>query len=239
MTREEALKLIKEDLFDGDHKEALEILIPELKKSEDEKMAESIIAVINLYYGNPLEDEAKEMIAWVEKQVYKQKDNSVINENNKKLSKPRFKIGDWIVCYGINTGLIVNIHNDLSSYEIEFVNGDKALPHIDYIDKLFHIWNISDAKDGDILADEGNAFIFKGLTDPKNPGSPVAYCGIDCNNDFSISSGKNWWCSSKNVTPATKKQSHFLFKKMNDKGYIWFSNKKELLRMDKKLPNKN
>lgn len=41
---------------------------PELKESEDEKIRKEIIATIHLYYGEPLEDEAQEMIAWLEKQ---------------------------------------------------------------------------------------------------------------------------------------------------------------------------
>lgn len=48
----------------------LEDIFPELKESEDvdKKIREEIIATIHLYYGKPLEDEAKEMIAWLEKQ---------------------------------------------------------------------------------------------------------------------------------------------------------------------------
>lgn len=41
---------------------------PELKESDDERIMGNIIATIHLYYGEPLEDEAKEMIAWLEKQ---------------------------------------------------------------------------------------------------------------------------------------------------------------------------
>lgn len=41
---------------------------PELKESEDERIRKAIIATIHLYYGEPLEDEAKEMLAWLEKQ---------------------------------------------------------------------------------------------------------------------------------------------------------------------------
>ena len=43
-------------------------VFPELKESEDERIRKAIIATIHLYYGEPLEDEAKEMIAWLEKQ---------------------------------------------------------------------------------------------------------------------------------------------------------------------------
>lgn len=40
---------------------------PELKENDDERIMKNIIATIHLYYGEPLEDEAKEMIAWLEK----------------------------------------------------------------------------------------------------------------------------------------------------------------------------
>ena len=43
-------------------------MFPELQKSEDERMKEAIIATVHLYFGEPLEDEAKQMIAWLEKQ---------------------------------------------------------------------------------------------------------------------------------------------------------------------------
>lgn len=43
-------------------------IFPELKESEDDRIMGNIIATIHLYYGEPLEDEAKEMIAWLEKQ---------------------------------------------------------------------------------------------------------------------------------------------------------------------------
>lgn len=46
---------------------------PELMKSEDDRIKENIIATIHLYYGEPLEDEAKEMIAWLKEQRDKDK----------------------------------------------------------------------------------------------------------------------------------------------------------------------
>lgn len=59
---------------------------PELKESEDESVRKEIIATIHLYYGEPLEDEAKEMIAWLEKQG-EQKPTIII---------PKFRVGDEI-----------------------------------------------------------------------------------------------------------------------------------------------
>ena len=61
--------------------ECVESLFPALKESEDERIRENIIATIHLYYGEPLEDEAKEMIDWLEKQV-------------KNISLPKFTFGD-------------------------------------------------------------------------------------------------------------------------------------------------
>ena len=49
-------------------KKGIEYILPELRESKDERIRKAIIATIHLYYGEPLEDEAKEMIAWLEKQ---------------------------------------------------------------------------------------------------------------------------------------------------------------------------
>ena len=46
---------------------------PELMKSKDDIMREKIIATIHLYYGKPIDDEAKEMIAWLKEQGKKDK----------------------------------------------------------------------------------------------------------------------------------------------------------------------
>ena len=48
-------------------------IFSELKDGDDERIRKNIIATIHLYYGEPLDDEAKEMIAWLEKQADTQK----------------------------------------------------------------------------------------------------------------------------------------------------------------------
>lgn len=64
-----ALANAKEQAIDG-YLDAVAVIdiFPELAESEDERIKKNIIATIHLYYGEPLEDEAKEMIAWLEKQ---------------------------------------------------------------------------------------------------------------------------------------------------------------------------
>lgn len=77
---ERARKVHNETEFDYE-KGMIEEIFPELKENEDKKMKKAIIATIHLYYGEPLEDEAKEMISWLKKQ----------GETNK---TPKFKVGD-------------------------------------------------------------------------------------------------------------------------------------------------
>lgn len=68
----EAQKWIESIYSELSHEQQMEAeaFFPKLKESEDvdKKIREEIIATIHLYYGKPLEDEAKEMIAWLEKQ---------------------------------------------------------------------------------------------------------------------------------------------------------------------------
>ena len=66
----EAQKWIESIYSELSHEQQMEAeaFFPELKENEDERIREEIIATIHLYYGEPLEDEAKEMIAWLEKQ---------------------------------------------------------------------------------------------------------------------------------------------------------------------------
>lgn len=69
MEKKEAMKILK-DFHDKSAlfsvRTALDTVFPELAESEDERIRNAIIATIHLYYGEPLEDEAKEMIAWLE-----------------------------------------------------------------------------------------------------------------------------------------------------------------------------
>ena len=141
--------------------------------------------------------------------------------------EPKFKVGDWVVwqdkCYKVN-------YNGCG-YELVDKNGLSTSLEYGTIDENAHLWTIEDAKEGDILVIEsGRPFIFKGCLDERHPNSPVAYCGIDCGNDFHISVNISWWTDG-NVFPATKEQCDFLFQKMKDAGYEWNEDKKELIKL--------
>ena len=148
--------------------------------------------------------------------------------------EPKFKVGDWIASKGLNTALVVNIDDD--KYKVEFIDGGKGFPHIEYVDRFFHLWTIEDAKDGDVLVSLSrmHPFIFNGHYD-EDTDYVYAYCGIsDIIKDDSFYFDKypdeefKVWDSVENVRPATRDQCNLLFSKMRDSGYEWDSENKEL-----------
>ena len=93
-------------------------------------------------------------------------------------------------------------------------------------EELIREWTIQDAKDGDVLATSAGAFIYNG----NNGGGscPGSYCGINTLGRFQTGSETHW--TGKSVFPATKEQRDALMKAMNDAGYEWDTEKKELKR---------
>jgi hypothetical protein len=140
--------------------------------------------------------------------------------------EPKFKVGDWITDGNI-TIQIEAIKNNCYSY-----CGDCTLYSIKTADKVYHLWTIEDAKDGDILITENNEkpFIFKGL-DIRHPNKPIAYGGV-VDSGYFMPSNKctNRWTDG-NACPATKEQCDLLFRKIKEAGFKWNKNKKELKRI--------
>jgi len=136
-------------------------------------------------------------------------------------AQPKFKVGDFVVS-DYCMGRVVDITSD--AYLLDTGQG---IPFS--CEHNAHIWNIHDAKDGDILVcgKDKMPFIFKGLLDKFHPENPVAYCGIDSRDIFTISPGDGRWTDDE-VQPANKEQIDFLFAKMKEAGYMWDAEKKEL-----------
>lgn len=232
-------------------REDMEYLFPELEESDDEKLRKTTIAFLKEYAEKGYEN-AVECIDWLEKQgeqkPIKASYTTVVETGNggvntvvkRELSTdecygeqkptdkvgPKFKSGDWIISHYNSVAFIQSI--DEKIYILTSLDGYRNIFSIEYIDENWHLWTIRDAKDGDILSDNGEPFIFKGL-DPQHSNSPIAYCGIDCENQFMVSHGEYWWTSYEDVTPATKEECDFLFEEMRKSGYKWDSNKKSLI----------
>jgi hypothetical protein len=193
-----------------EYKNIMISIFPELKESEDERTRKELIDYIKGQKITPNHSIADEWIAWLEKQGT---DNV----------EPKFHEGDWIACDELNTALIVNISDD--RYEVEFIDGNKGFPHIDYIDRNFHLWTIQDAKDGDVLASGEVVFIFKAIH------GVWLNCHCSTHNDGSFIADSYDLLTDKyfsEVHPATKKQRDTLFARMKEAGYEWDADKKEL-----------
>ena len=161
-------------------------------------------------------------------------DEKVDNANK---VEPKFKVGDWIIFN--DDGYICRIisirNNKYHIYSI--YNNIKQWIKITDIDNKCHLWTLSDAKDGDILASpDSKAFIYNGNFDTGNVG---AYCGLNIYDEFTIADNKCNWCCNCNIIPATKKQRIALFDEMNSLNYVWNPETKELNRLNKDEENNN
>lgn len=70
MDKEEAIKIVKKHYPANEQllNEALEFIIPELKKKTDEEMLQKLITIVHLYYGEGVDAERDECLEWLEKQ---------------------------------------------------------------------------------------------------------------------------------------------------------------------------
>lgn len=227
--------------------------------SEDEKIRNLIIDLVN---ARANDNDVEPMISWLEKQGGKDKliqelgDYKVkytqkvlgqylenqgekpINDTDEEIVEavqntsvldmvePRFKVGDWITDGNI-TIQIEAIKNDCYLY-----CGDCALYSTKTADKVYHLWTIQDAKNGDVLVYGDNPsdhhlriiMLFKSM---RTFNSAFNHFHI-FDDEFRI----NDWCDcGKTAHPATKEQRDLLFKKMIDAGYEWDAEKKELKKM--------
>ena len=215
------------ELYDEHERDIALLIFPELKESEDEKIRKVLLNDFknncSEYYCEGVNRDM--IIAWLEKQGKQRSADKV---------EPKFKVGDWITDGNI-TIQIEAIKNDCYLY-----CGDCALYSTKTADKVYHLWTIQDAKDGDVLVDKSNnrecPFLFKETkpsnikTDCLNPLTILGYCGIG-GAGFTKSEG---WGDTANCTyyPATKEQCDLLFQKMKEAGYEWNAEKKELRKIE-------
>ena len=136
--------------------------------------------------------------------------------------EPRFNVGDWVVFIASESVYQVEKKENYEYTLMHIFGGSLCLSFSD--EKLIREWTIRDAKDGDVLATSVGAFIYNG----NNGGGscPGSYCGINTLGDFKMGVEHHWTC--KKVYPATKEQRDALMKAMNNAGYEWDTEKKEL-----------
>ncbi len=145
--------------------------------------------------------------------------------------EPKFKVGDLII--DINDIGNITIEKIIGFYGNKVRTIDTGGFYSQYPQselKHYHLWTIKDAKNGDVLISQyGKPFIYNGNYDSLNIG---AYCGITCDDNFKVAEEKCHWTENVNIEPSTKEQSDLLFTKMNEAGYEWDAEKKELKIVD-------
>ena len=199
--------------------QSLELIFPELKENEDEKIKKEILNVFKQFdegtviFGRKY-DYAK-WIAWLEKQG---------EQDNK--AAPKFKVGDWIIN---SEGMLRHIVDvDKTGYQTD--NG--WLAHDTY-ERDFHLWTIEDAKNGDILALDDHILMIKWIkfNNPINQSEIHCWCHLINGNFKAI----EYQAAVDGLHPATKEQRNILFQKMKEAGYEWNATSKELKTVERDL----
>ena len=133
---------------------------------------------------------------------------------------------------GCNAHQIIRVVENVTSHTYGYDTADNYYFN-DTVEGV-RLWDINDAKVGDVLVNGSNIFIFHFINDTRIMG----YCHVNTYDDgFYIDLGKNdGVCLIDGVvTPATKEQCDLLFQRMKETGYMWDSDKKKLHKIDPKF----
>lgn len=138
--------------------------------------------------------------------------------------KPKFKVGDWII-NKVNNSVYQIIGCENNTYRIK--KPDCVYYQLlSVIDETYRLWHITDAKDGDILVTKyGNIFIFKGIRDY----TIFDYCELDYGKINISTSHVN---EADDYTPAVKEQRDLLIEALNNAGYTFDFDKKEVKKIN-------
>ena len=212
-----------------------EYIFPELKESEDDKIKKEIISILRNTYWTSNRNRFNELVAWLEKQGETTpilSNFSNIGKNEQKSAdkiEPKFKIGDWVVNKFGDSWQIDIL--DKKNYRVSDGKGNYNYFPISKQDEM-HLWTIQDVRDGDVIFyDEGWICIFKCIHGIWYS----SYCFITDDGEFHTGYERHAVDSTihGNAHPATKEQRDALMKAINDAGYEWDSEKKELKKKEK------
>lgn len=181
---------------------------------DDEGIREELIDAINGLWDNdalpmPLSIKRKDAwITWLQKQ----------GEEKPADNKPKFQKGDWVVFNpGGNAHQIIRVVENATSHTYGYDTVDGY--YFNDTAEGVRLWNINDAKPGDVLASKNgtNILIFKQI---ETITSFSSYYNIQHRRD-------DCWANDCFI-PATKEQYSQIFKKMKEDGYEWDSERNEL-----------
>ena len=191
-------------------------IFPELKEDDTERIRKNCIHFLDLQKQHHAATfEIEECIDWLEKQ----------GKNSTDKTKPSFNVGDWVVF--ITSGNIYQVEKKENyEYTLKNIHGGSFCVSFSN-EELIREWTIQDAKDGDVLVNGSNIFIFHFINNRRLMG----YCNVNMDDgNFYNDIGKNeCFCTiDAPVTPATKEQRDLLFQKIKEAGYKWNDETKTL-----------
>jgi hypothetical protein len=108
------------------------------------------------------------------------------------------------------------------------IHNDEDIVEFDFLEKYYHKFDIKDAKDGDVLADEYGIYIFNSF-DSSDDKLFICKCAYEYSKK-TFEFGE-MLCKKTDVYPATKDQRDLLFQKTHEAGYMWDSKSKQLLSL--------
>lgn len=212
-----------------------------MSNKDDERLRKTTIAFLKDFADKGYEN-AIECIDWLEKQgEYKPQGKTAleaikeekVDNANKVEPKFNFKVGQWLVATGKCVYLIIKIDD----FDVTLVdtNGNEYVFDASSLNDS-HEWTIEDAKDGDVLSyrDGQWIFIYKGIITEDT----FNYCALLSEKCIIVNDAAFSFLISR-ITPATKEQRDKLEKAMNDAGWEFDFDKKELKKIEQKHTSKH
>lgn len=193
-------------------------------ESEDERIRKELKHYLEVRRCQTNDDEeyigCNHFLAWLEKQG-EQKSVDKIEPKH----VPKFHEGDWVI-----GGLTKNEPRQIAEVTEEGYKTTYGGWIGSSFEKDLHLWTIQDAKDGDVICSGQIILLFKKWED-SDWNFVIAYAGIDVSGKLQITNGH--WLIANDSHPATKEQRDILFQKMDEAGYEWDAERKELCPLSK------
>ena len=149
--------------------------------------------------------------------------------------EPKFKVGDWIIRSAEGFKHNAYLVTDVKDYYVcEDLKGRRVTFNFNDVHKNFKLWDISDARGGDVLAAEpieGYPSSFVAIYKKHDEVDFDSHCFIGFDGNFYKGEEGH---TIENVHPATEEQRTELFLKMKEAGWEWDAEKKELKKIEKK-----
>ena len=194
-----------------------EEIFHELKEDDTERIRENCIHFLELQKQHHAATfEIEECIDWLEKQGKQLADKN----------KPRFEVSDWVVFIASESVYQVEKKENYEYTIRHILGGSFCLSFSN--EKLIRKWTIQDAKDGDVLACNEEILLFKSYSVLQGRISLYCWYNGHTNNFHSKEVIDILLTTTNKVCPATKEQRDALMKAMNNAGYEWDAENKEL-----------